>query len=290
MRMRQPLLTTLLFLSALSSVAQTTIGTGAFGFSNGVHPTLTCILEGTDARFVESWWKDELKRISMEVSNKKELIGAAALVPNVSPDTVRIMVKAEQRKGSPMLTLHVAMLTTAGWVGPDSDQRALEGGKAFVRDRCTQLRRQLAQQELTDAERALARLNNELNGLQREKERAESGITRSKQRGQEALADEEKLSQEVADKEKALEKLRAETGPAPTEADAKLIADQEKQLGKSRDKLRRAQDEQRDMVKRAQELAWDVKKNEEDQGRKRTEIERQEQLVKQLREKLEAIH
>lgn len=289
MSMRTILFSALFLASAFPVLGQTAVGSGAFGFSNGVHPTFTCILEGTDARFVESWWKDELKRISADVSNKKELIGAAALVPQVSADTVRILVKAEQRKGSPMLTLHVAMLTSLGWVGPDSDQREFDGGKAFVQERCTQLRRQLAQQELTDAERALARMNNELSGLQRERERAASGIERSKQRGQEAMDEQEKLQQEIAEKEKALEKLRGEVGPTPSEADAKLLADQQKQLAKTQDKIRRAQDDERDMVKRAQELAWDVKKNEEDQERKRAEIERQEQLAKQLREKLEAI-
>ena len=51
--------------------AQTSVGNGSFGFSNGVHPTFTFLFEGTDTRYVESYWRDELKKISKEVSNKK---------------------------------------------------------------------------------------------------------------------------------------------------------------------------------------------------------------------------
>ena len=53
-------------------------------------------------------------------------------MPQVVPDTVRVLVKAEQRKGSPLLTAHVAILTTAGFVGPSSDDKVFDAAQAFV--------------------------------------------------------------------------------------------------------------------------------------------------------------
>ncbi len=128
---------------------QTAVEVSSFAFSDGVHPTFSFLFEGTDVKYVESFWRDELKKISTSVSSKKEVIGAGALLPQVSPDTVRILVKAEQRKNSPLITAHVAILTTAGYVGPTTNERAYEAARAFVQQHSTALRRQLAQQELT---------------------------------------------------------------------------------------------------------------------------------------------
>ncbi|MEX1132840.1 MAG: hypothetical protein WEC15_06420 [Flavobacteriales bacterium] len=167
--------------------SQTVVTPGSYGFSNGVHPTYSFIFEGTDVKYVESYWRDELKKISHGVSTKKELVGAGALIPAVSPDTVRVLMKAESRKGSPLLTAHVAIFTTAGYVGPDSDPKVYAAGQAFVQQHSTALRRQLAQQELNAAEKALGRASTELAGLQRDKERAEQSVVKSQQKAAEDL-------------------------------------------------------------------------------------------------------
>ncbi|MFN3875480.1 MAG: hypothetical protein ACK4L7_06175, partial [Flavobacteriales bacterium] len=176
--------------------AQPAVSVSSFAFSSGIHPTLSFQFEGTDAKFVEAWWRDELKRMSREVSSKKEVIGHGALLPQVSRDTTRVMVKAEQRKGAPFVTAHVAILTTDGWVGPNGDAKAFEAGKAFVQERSTQLRRQLAQQELALAEKGMDRLRSELAALRSDMERAEAGIERAMQREAEAAAEQERWRRE----------------------------------------------------------------------------------------------
>ncbi|MBL7950317.1 MAG: hypothetical protein JNM62_01240 [Flavobacteriales bacterium] len=282
---------TLLFalVFTLRVASQVTVEPSSFGYSNGVHPSFSFVFEGTDAKYVESYWRDELKKISASVSNKKEVIGIAALIPQVSPDTVRVYVKAEQRKGQPSVVAHVAIETTSGFVSPNSEGRIYDGGLAFVQQRSTQLRRQLAEQELSLGERGLAKLRNELDNLKREKERAEANIEKSKQRAAEAVVEQERSRREADDLGPRISALQAELGTTPDKDGQKelsgLIRDRDRALSDNR----KAQDTERNMTKKADDLVWEIKKNMEDQSRKSEEIARQETLVGTLKEKLRMI-
>ena len=205
-------------------VAQTTVEVASFAFSDGVHPTFSFFFEGTDTKYVESYWRDELKKISAMVSTKKEVIGHAALVPQVSGDTVRVYVKAEQRKNSPNLTAHVAFLTTAGFVGPNGDTRTFESARTFVQQKSTALRRQLAEQELSLADRGLTRLKRELAELQRDKERAEANIEKSKQRAAEAVQAQERSRTDADQLGPRIAALQAELGETPDKDGAKELS------------------------------------------------------------------
>ncbi len=286
--MRNPLLL-ILALATVGARAQSSVQVASFSFSSGIHPTLSFQFEGTDAKYVESWWKDELKRVSQDVSNKKEVVGAAALLPQISPDTVRVLVKAEQRKGMPFAMAHVAILTRDGWVGPASNAQVFEGAKTYVQQQSTLLRRQLAQQELTQGERGLVRLNGELNNLKREKERAEAGIEKAKQRSAEAVQEQERLAKEQDELALKVAEQRKDNAEETSAEGEKALADLLKQEARLQDKRRKAGEDEVNQKKKSEELVWEVKQNEEAQVRKAAEVARQEQLVKQLREKLEAI-
>lgn len=289
--MTKPLTLSLFVLSAaFSAHAQTNVGSGAYGFSDGVHPTFSVVIEGTDAKTVEGFWRDELKRISEDVLTKKEVIGAGALVPQVSPDTVRVLVKAEQRKGSPMLTAHVAIFTRNGWVGPDSDPKVYEAAERFVGERTTVLRRQLAQTAVDKAQNVLGNLQRQLADLKREKDRAEGNLERSQEKGAEAVQEQERTMKELDALAPKVEKQRATNLSTPNEENGKELADLLKQQERLQEKHRRALDQDRDMKKKVDEITWAMRKNVEDQERKTTEVERQQKVVDDLRAKLEAIH
>jgi hypothetical protein len=283
-------LTLALLASGPGLLAQTTVEVSSHRFSSGVHPTYTFVFEGTDVKYVESYWRDELKRISKDVSNKKEVIAAAAMLPQISPDTVRVLVKAEQRKDSPLLTAHVAILTTAGWVGPASEQRIHDAAKAYVQQHSTALRRQLAQQELTDAEKGLARLRTDLANLQREKERAESSIEKSRQRAAEAVSEQEDARKRRDELDPRIDAQRQQVADAPSDEASKELNNLLKQQTRAQDDERKALETERAMKKKEEELTLAVQKNVEDQARKQEAITRQETLVNSLREKLNAIH
>lgn len=276
-------------LACATTYAQTSVGAGSFRFSSGIHPTFTFVFEGTEAKAVESFWRDELKRISVDVINKKEIIGSGALLPQVSPDTVRVLVKADQRKGSPVVTAHVAVLSKAGWLGPDSDARAYDAAGSYVQDRSTELRRRIAELALENAEEQLVGLQRDLEALKKEHERMEGQIQKSNERAAEATTAQEDARKELDELEPRIVKQRATNASSPTEENQKELTDLMKQQTRLNDRLRKAQDEERNMKKRAEDLSWEVKKNVEDQGRKNEEVTAQEAVVKELRSKLSAI-
>lgn len=276
-------------LIAVGLSAQGSVSVSSFPFSNGVHPTLSFQFEGTDVKYVESWWKDELKRVSREVSNKKEVIGAGALLPQITGDTVRVLMKAEQRKGAPFTVAHVAFLTREGWLGPSSDARAFEGARTYVQQQSTMLRRQLAQQELSIAEKGLAKLDQELSSLQRDKERMESSIEKAKQRAAEAVQEQERLVREDEELASKINAQRKENAAEPDAEGEKALAALLKEQSRSQARRAKAIAEEADQKKKAEELAWEVKKNLEAQERKRGDIAKQEQLVQAMREKLDSI-
>ncbi|MBK6341991.1 MAG: hypothetical protein IPF41_05220 [Flavobacteriales bacterium] len=158
------------------------------------------------------------------MSNKKEVIGAGALLPQITGDTVRVLVKAEQRKGAPFTVAHVAFLTKEGWLGPSSDARAFEGARAYVQQQSTMLRRQLAQQELSIAEKGLTKLEQELSNLQREKERMESSIEKAKQRAAEAVQEQERLVREHEELARKVGVQRKENADEPDAEGEKALA------------------------------------------------------------------
>lgn len=281
--------TLLLVLSLTTASGQTTVSPSSFRFSSGVHPTFSFVFEGTDVKYVESYWRDELKKISDEVSNKKELIAAGALIPQISADTVRVLVKAEQRKGSPLLTAHVAFLTSAGYVGPSSNDKVFNGAQVFVQQHSTALRRQLAQQELTDAEKGLARLRTELSDLQRQKERDESSIEKSKQKAAEAVTEQDRTKKELDDLAPRIDAQRNAVVSAPSDEATKELSRLLKEQTRAQDRNRKAMEMERSMTKKADELTQGIKKNVEEQTRKQEAIDRQDTLVNTLREKLAAI-
>jgi len=269
--------------------AQTTTEVSSFSFSDGVYPTLSFLFEGTDTRYVESYWRDELKKVSASVSTRKEVMAHGALVPRISRDTVRIYVKAEQRKNSANLTAHVAILTIDGFVGPSSDAKVFDEAKAYVQQQSTALRRQLAEQELSLAERGLTKLKDELSDLERDKERAESSQQKSKQRAAEAVQEQENTRAEAERLGPDIARLQAELGDAPDKEGSKELSGLIRDKDRAESRNRKAHEDEADMHKKVAELDQELRKNAESQVRKKEEIGRQETLVSSLREKLSNI-
>src|SRR5690606_20372116 len=154
----------------------------AFQFSDGVHPTLDATFENASTSEVVAFWRNELKAISVKVTNKKELIASGARIPSASTDTLRIYIAVEKPKGALWATAHMAFRTTSGFVGPDAPERELNGCTEWVQQRTVILRRKLAQAEVDQAQRTLVNLTRQLDMLKREKQRAENGILKAQQR------------------------------------------------------------------------------------------------------------
>lgn len=256
---------------------------GAYQFSNGVHPTVDAVFEEASGREVERYWQGELKGISVKVTNKKELIGHAARVPAASPDTLQILVAVEKPKGSVYATAHIAFLTTAGYVGPDSPERERDGSVEWVKQRTTVLRRQLAQAEVDKQQRQLDNLSRDLGMLQREQQRAENNIRRTGERLEQAGRDSAAAAQSLAS---------METSPMAVQDSTDMAAAskaKEKERSKLQAKVKRAVYNRASAQKRIGDLQWDLKKNADGQKAKQAAIEQQQAAVKAAQEKLQSI-
>lgn len=271
-------------LGAVNLHAQSAPGISAYQFSSGVHPTLDATFENASESEVTTFWRNELKSISAKVTNKKELIGATARIPSASADTMRIFIAVEKPKGALYATAHIAFRTTQGFVGPDSPERELNGCTEWVQQRTVTLRRQLAQAGLDRAKRVLENLNRQLDMLKREKQRAENGILKAQERGEQADRDKQELEGQL----KGLADPAREAGADSTEQ-AQLEKERLRDQRKMESRVTRAAKTSQAMEKKVQDLQWAIKKNEADQVAKQNEVDRQQQVVNDLQEKLRNI-
>jgi hypothetical protein len=264
--------------------AQTTPTMSAFQFSDGVHPTFDATFPDTDARTVASFWKNELKSISVKVADKKEMIGQAARIPAATSDTLRILIKVEQPKGSTTAIAHIAFLTTAGFVAPDSPKRLLDGCTAWVQQRTVALQRRNTQKVLDDAQRELGRQQGRLNDLKRDRARAENGLVSTAQKS-------DKATQDKAAAEKQLEELNSDNSlPADSTAAAKAEKDRGRQRYKLQDRIKLLGHTIDSARKKTDKLNWSIKQNDQDQVAQQQVVDKQQAVVNDLQQKLQAIH
>ncbi|HQV38253.1 MAG: hypothetical protein IPO60_16190 [Flavobacteriales bacterium] len=265
--------------------AQSAPGLSAYQFSDGVHPTFDATFEDARERDVASFWRNELKSISVKVTNKKELIGAAARIPAASPDTMRILIAVDRPKGGLYTTAHIAFLSTAGYVGPDTPERELNGCTQWVQQRTLTLLKQFAQAALDLGRRDLSRLQRDLDMLKREKDRAETNVRKAQQRSEKAGRDKENSERQLGEMDASMP-----TAPADSTSDPNVEKNRLKQQAKLHDKAARAAKTAEDMEKKTKDLEWAIKQNDKDQVSKQEEIDRQQTVVNGLQEKLQAIH
>ena len=268
----------------LGATAQDDVVTGAYQFSDGVHPTFDASFGDPGGREVSRFWLGELKGISMKVANRKEMSGAVARIPSASPDTMRILVAIEKPRGKGLYTTaHLAFLTTNGYVGPDSPERELNGCMEWVRQRALALRRQLAQGAVDQGERQLALLEREFDLLKREEQRGRDNIHRTEQRIERAVRGHEEAGQQ-------LRQLAADTTAPDTAARPAMDKERMKQERLWQDRAKRSTYTRQGLEKKLQDLQWDLTRNGKEQAAKQAEIQRQQATVEELREKLRAVH
>lgn len=261
--------------------AQADVMRGAHQYSNGVHPCFDVMVEGARLREVSRFWYNELKAVSMKVTDRKEMTGAAARIPAASADTMRIQIAVEQPKGSSYTLAHIAFFTTSGYVGPDSPERELAGCTDWVQQRALLLRRQLAQADLDQGLRQADLLERQLELLKREEQRAGDNIRKAEQRGQQATRDRQAG-------EERLQEMAGNLAHTDSAAAGDMRA-QQKEQRMLQDKVKRAAHTMQAQEKRKEDLQWALKKNRQDQQAKQAEIERQRALVEELRTKLQNI-
>ena len=278
------------FLLAVNTFAQTEVRNASYTFSDGVHPTYSVLFKGTDKATVEKWFKDQLKPISADMAGKKEVVSIGTRLPEVSADTMRVFMKADQMKGSDEVTAHVAFRLNMAFIGPDNDERQREGCRNWMYQNAVMLKKHLAQKELEAGQKQLGILENELAGLVKEKDRAQNTIEKTQRN---IIEDEQaKVGAEGESKimETTIEAKKQEVATAPTETNTKelqgLMKDQEK-LKKKAVKLGESIEAGK---KKIEDLQFQIKQNLAEQDTKGKAIEAQKKVVEELTTKLAGIN
>ena len=282
---------TLLALSISSLLnAQTEVRNTSYTYTGGVYPTYSVVFTGTDKAAVEKWFKDRLKPISADMGGKKEVMSIGTRLPEVSGDTMRVFVKADQPKGSTDVTAHVAFRVDMAFVGPDSEERQREGCRDWVYQNSVMLKKNIAQKELEAGQKRLVNLESELAGLIKDKGRAQSSIEKTQHN---IVEDEQaKVGAEGEGKimETTVEAKKQEVATSPTEENTKelksLIKEQEK-LEKKAVKLTK---DIADGKKKVEDLQFEIKQNLSEQDAKAKAIEAQKKVVEELTARLAGIN
>lgn len=269
--------------------AQNPLHMGSARFSDGPRPTYTSELLGTDVRTVTRFWEAELKNISIKVTNKKELVGNAARIPAVSPDTMLVRVKVEQaRSGSPV-NVHIAGRTINGDISAASVQKEQEAFRSYVEQRMLALRQQLGMQAIADARKEQERLESKLHGLEREQQRSTEQLARTREKLAASQAGQEPRAADVKRTADAITEAQRAHDAAPSEALAKAVKSAQNEHKKAQDQVRKAESAETALAKRIAELEWAIKKAQDDQTAERKAIDTQKTLVLRLEQDLQRL-
>lgn len=287
--MRPILIATTLLLAA-SLNAQTDVRPAAYTFSTGVCPTFSVVLPKSDAKTVENWYKGQLKPISADISNKKELTAIGVRIPEVSPDTIRLLLKAEEVKRQDGVTLHVAFRVNGAYVGPDSDPRQVKGCDTWMYQQAILFQKEMTQRELDEATKQQVRLENDLAGLVKEKDRAQSNLEKTKDKGVEAGQDKVKYEGDLRAMQTAIDAKKQEVASNPSPENTEALNTMLKDQAKLQDKLQRAADQEQSAKKKVDDLEYQIKKNLDEQDKKTQAINEQKKVVEAVRTRLNAIN
>lgn len=270
--------------------AQTEVRTSSYTFSTGVCPTMSVVFNRAEARTVESWYKDRLKPISADISTKKELMAIGVRLPEVSGDTIRIYLKADQPKKDPAVTLQVAFRVNNAFVGPDSDERQREGCRNWMYQQAIMLKKELAQKEVDAANKQLHLVENELAMLVKEKDRAQNNIEKTQKN---ITADEQEKSATEGESTAMVTRVDAkkqEVATNATEANTKELQGLLKEQEKLKRKAEKLGNDIESGKKKIEDLQFAIKKNLADQDAKGKAIEAQRKVVEELKAALAGIN
>ena len=262
----------------------------SYTFAGGVYPTYSVVFNGTDKAAVEKWFKDQLKPISSDMAGKKEVMSIGTRLPEVSSDTMRVFVKADQPKGSKDVTAHVAFRVNMAFVGPDNEERQREGCRNWMYQNSVSFKKNIAQKELEAGQKKLGLLESDLAGLVKEKDRAQNTIEKT----QHNIIDDEKDKVEAEGEGKILETKveakRQEVATASTAENTKELQSMMKDQEKLRKKAIKLTGSIGDGQKKIEELQFQIKKNLAEQDSKGKAIAAQKIVVEELTTKLAGIN
>ena len=284
---RIPLLTVLVTLLATSITAQIEVSHERKGMVRGVHDALVIELANTDKAYAEKEWKDFMRKYGKVEKVRKTqewLIQSAHLVNYPDIDYVNVYAEALEQDTFSIFTVWIESDTT--FISPDDNPDAWASGEQLMRDFELKVKIDLINIELDAAQKDLDKLENDLERLENNYDKYNRTIEQShaaietaesdivvNQREQEQLTNDMRSygeMEEDPDAKKELEKLE------------KKMKKMKKQNLNYHNSIAKSQD-------RIKQSEANIEQNQIDQENKKLEIEAQEEVVKEIRDKLNLV-
>jgi hypothetical protein len=216
--MRQ-ILSVLFTFTAGVLLAQMPIQEGARAMSQGLHNSLSILIENADPKFTDKIWKDYLKGFSARPKRIKgydDTLVDDIDIPGVGlGNTVDLYYEYEKREAH---TLLIVWFDLGGaWLSSTAHPERFDDAERFLTEFYLSVQRALIEIKLNNEERRLSDLQSELTRLQREKQRLEQVIADAEKAIQEAragisknLSDQEARKKDIEAQQQALENVRQE--------------------------------------------------------------------------------
>ena len=151
-------------------------------------------------------------------------------------------------------------------------------------------KKEMAQQELDAAIKVQTRLESDLAGLVKDKDRAQSNMEKTKDKGVEAGQDKVQFEGDLRTTQTAIDAKKMEVAATPSDANTEALNAMLKDQTKLQDKAKRAADQEQSCKKKVDDLEYQIKKNLDDQDKKAKAIDEQKKVVEGLRTALAAIN
>lgn len=269
--------------------AQTEVMRSTMSFSDGTYPTMMATFENANASAVESWYKDQLRDASKDVSSKKEVRALGARVPEVMSDTITVLCKAEEKKND-RVEVHLAYRVHGAWVGNDNlDAKYVDGAKKHALALAVRYNRQLLEAALANEQKGQGRSEGELADLIKEKGRVESSLEKTRNEGVEAEKEKTQAESDLKTNDSAVSSKHSAMGSNPTEEEAKQFLDLVKNGTKLKEKIEKETKKMDDAAKKVTELEEQLKDNVAATEVKQKEVDEQGKKVEAARKALEGV-
>ncbi|MBL8001580.1 MAG: hypothetical protein JNL05_06425 [Flavobacteriales bacterium] len=283
------LLTLFLLGLTLHTAAQTEVTFSSRKFSTGLQPTFTARFTGAERAEVEAWFKRSLKDISADVRDKKEVLAIGARIPAATGDTLSILLAVDQRSKNDDVVAHLAFRIAGDFVNSDSEQRRIDGCKAFVYDQAVAYKRKVASERLEEAERDLRGAQGKLEEMQRDQKRYELGIEKNNERSADAAKDKEKAVEDLKLADVRVKEMEGASASNPTEEQIKALNSALKEQKKLQERITKLDTDGVDARLKVSDLQKQLADNAKAQESQRQAVAAQEQVVEERRKALAEI-
>jgi chromosome segregation ATPase len=267
-------------------------------FSSGFQNAVTTTIFENNLNDVLSEWKKVLRDFKNEKvkDDNNEVFGDNIIIKDWGNNPVDIYTKFEENKSAKTVKMMVAVDLGGAYLTSSADKSKYNFIEKLVKDFAVKQTKAPLEEAVKDAEKLLAKKEDQQKDLEKDNKNLNNDIIDYKAKIGRAETDVIAKDGEITKKksEVAIQKKVVEASSGAVNEQAKSskkiydkLADQEKDLERDKKDLKSDIEKYKDKIKDAEK---DIKKNEEEQTKKKAEIDAQKKVVETVTGKLKAVN